>query len=153
MHEYKHHAHFCELLVKQPFEKYQSCMNGCKILRPKNKEQFGHNFFDYLYSHGKPISCRDTEDDIEAAGSTDFIYHRRRPPVQRQNPRQVLCSSSLPNSSLYLYQIVTHYMLRTHNEKQVFLDKKCPICACSPTNQKPYTGQITETFPYMRTYL
>ena len=30
--------------------------------------------------------------------------------------------------------------------------KKCPICACSRTNQKPYTGQLTVIAPYMRTY-
>ena len=30
---------------------------------------------------------------------------------------------------------------------------KYPICAGSRTNQTPYTGQITEIAPYMRTYL
>ena len=28
--------------------------------------------------------------------------------------------------------------------------KKYPICAGSRTNQKPYTGQITEIAPYVR---
>ena len=30
---------------------------------------------------------------------------------------------------------------------------KYPICAGSRTNQKPYTGQIAEIAPYVRTYL
>ena len=49
--------------------------------------------------------------------------------------------------------MVTHNMLRTHAGKEVFWDKKYPICDCSRTNQKPYAGQITEIAPYVRTYL
>ena len=52
----------------------------------------------------------------------------------------------------YLYQMVSHNMLRTHEGNQVFSDKKYPICDCSRTNPKPYTGKITEIAPYVRTY-
>ena len=31
--------------------------------------------------------------------------------------------------------------------------EKYPICAGSLNNQKPYTGQITDISPYVRTYL
>ena len=46
--------------------------------------------------------------------------------------------------------MVTTNMLRTHEGKKAFSDKKnFPFV----TNQKPYTGQITEIAPYMRTYI
>mgnify|MGYP001502883940 CR=1 FL=1 len=40
-----------------------------------------------------------------------------------------------------------HIMLHMHEGKYVFSDKKCPICDCSGTNPKPYTGHITEIAP------
>ena len=40
----------------------------------------------------------------------------------------------------------------THNTHKANLDEKYPTCDCSRTNQKPYTGQITEIAPYVRTY-
>jgi len=27
-----------------------------------------------------------------------------------------------------------------------------PTCDCSRSNQKPYTGQLTEIYPYVRSY-
>ena len=49
--------------------------------------------------------------------------------------------------------MVTQNMLLSHEAKKVFSDKKYPICDCYRTNQKPYSGQITEIAPYVRTYL
>ena len=49
--------------------------------------------------------------------------------------------------------MVTHNMLRMHEGIQVFSDKKYSICDRSRTNQKPYTGLITEITPCMRNYL
>ena len=39
----------------------------------------------------------------------------------------------------YLYQVVTQSMLRTHEGKEDFTEKKHPICDCSRTNQMPST--------------
>ena len=47
--------------------------------------------------------------------------------------------------------MVTLNMLRTHKGKYNFSYKKYPICDCSRTHREPYTGQITEIAPYMRT--
>ena len=38
-------------------------------------------------------------------------------------------------------------------DNKSFRIKKYPICDCSRTNQRPYTGQIKEIAHYMRTYL
>ena len=40
----------------------------------------------------------------------------------------------------------------THVRKQVFSDKKTPICECSRSNQMLLTGQITEINLYVRTH-
>ena len=37
--------------------------------------------------------------------------------------------------------------------KYVFADRIYPICDCSWTDQRPYTGQITEIAPYVCTYI
>ena len=44
-------------------------------------------------------------------------------------------------------------LLVFHKGKKVFSDNKYPICDCSRTNQKPYTGKIAEIAPDERTYL
>ena len=56
-------------------------------------------------------------------------------------------------SLITILSLVTHSMLRAHEGKWAISDKKYPICDCSRTNQKPYTGQITEIAPDVRTYL
>ena len=43
-------------------------------------------------------------------------------------------------------------MLRVYERKQVFEEKKYPICDCSRSNQMPWTDQTTEIAPYERTY-
>jgi len=42
-------------------------------------------------------------------------------------------------------------MLRVHEEKKVFSEKRNPICDCSQSRQMPYPDQITKDL-YVRTY-
>ena len=42
-------------------------------------------------------------------------------------------------------------MLRTHETIRLFGEKN-PTCDCSRYDQMPYTDQVTEIAPYMRTY-
>ena len=48
--------------------------------------------------------------------------------------------------------VVTQNMLRTHEGKKVFSEKKNPICDYSLSNQMPYTDQITKIVPCVRTF-
>ena len=48
--------------------------------------------------------------------------------------------------------IVDGKMLRTHEGKKVFSERKYPICDCSRSYQMPYTDQITEIAPDVRIY-
>ena len=43
-------------------------------------------------------------------------------------------------------------MLRKHERKYVFYDKKNPNCDFTRSNQMPETDQLTEIDLYMRTY-
>ena len=61
------------------------------------------------------------------------------------------------NIQLYLpwypHKMVPSKRCASMIKNRYFWVKKKTICAGSRINQKPYTGQITEIAPYVRTYL
>ena len=48
--------------------------------------------------------------------------------------------------------MVTQNKLREHKGKSDFLDNKKSICDCCESKQMPYTEQIPQISPHVRTY-